>query len=121
MTFLEKLDYLLYINKINKHKLSESSGIPYTTILNFYKQSYDNIKLSTFKKLCDFFGVTMDSMARDEISDIEYCNPKKKELHITEEEELLVKCYRSADDLDKTLALRAVKADKDIFKKQNIG
>ncbi len=112
MTFLEKLDYLLYVNKINKHKLSELSGIPYTTILNFYKQSYDNIKLSTFKKLCDFFGVTMDSMAMDEVTEIEYYNPKKKDLHITPEEEILVKCYRTADDLDKTLALRAVNADQ---------
>ncbi len=112
MTFLEKLDYLLYINKINKHKLSELSDIPYTTILNFYKQSYDNIKLSTFKKLCDFFGVTMDSMARDEVTEIEYYNPKKKDLHITKDEEILIKCYRVADDLDKTLALRAVNADQ---------
>lgn len=112
LTFLEKLDYLLYANKINKHKLSELSDIPYTTILNFYKQSYDNIKLSTFKKLCDYFGVTMDSMARDEVTKIEYYNPKKKDLHITPEEEILVKCYRTADDLDKSLALRAVNADQ---------
>lgn len=112
LNFLEKLDYLLYVNKINKHKLSELSDIPYTTILNFYKQSYDNIKLSTFKKLCDFFGVTMDSMARDEVTEIEYYNPKKKDLHITPEEEILVKCYRTADELDKTLALRAINADQ---------
>lgn len=118
LTFLEKLDYLLYINKINKHKLSELSGIPYTTILNFYKQSYENIKLSTFSKLCDFFGVTMDCMARDEVTEIEYCNPKKKDLRITPEEEILVKCYRSADDLDKTLALRAVNADQAVEAKK---
>lgn len=111
MTFLEKLDYLIKRKNINKHKLSELSGIPYTTIINFYKQSYDNIKLSTFKKICDYFGVTMDSMVRDEL-EIEYYNPNKKDLHITREEELFLQCYRAADDMHKGLADCAVGADK---------
>lgn len=121
LTFLEKLDYLMKKNNLNKKRLSDQSGIPYSTIDGFYKQSYNNIKLSTFKKLCDYFGVTMDCMARDEVSEIEYYNSKKKDLHITPDEELLVKCYRAADDLDKTLALRAVKADEEVFKKQGAG
>ena len=114
MTFLEKLDYLMNINNLNKKRLSEQSGIPYSTIDSFYKQSYNNIKLSTFRKLCDYFGVTMDSMARDEITEIEYYNPNRKDLHITKEEELLVRCYRMVDDLDKSLAMRAVKADEKV-------
>lgn len=112
MTFLEKLDFLMKSNDLNKKRLSERSGIPYTTIVNWYKRSYDNMSLSIFKDLCDFFSVTMDSMARDDVTEIEYYNPNKKSLHITPEEELLIRCYRSADDLDKTLALRAVKADE---------
>ena len=111
MTFLEKLDYLIKNNDINKHKLSELSGIPYTTIVNFYKQSYDNIKLSTFRKLCDYFGVTLDSMARNEL-EIEYYTPTKKNLHITKEEEILLQYYRAADDMHKGLAECAVGADK---------
>lgn len=111
MTFLEKLDYLIKKRDINKHKLSELSGIPYTTIINFYKQSYDNIKLSTFKKICDYFGVTMDSMAHDEL-EIEYYNPNKKDLHITREEEIFLQYYRAADDMHKGLAECAVGADK---------
>ena len=112
MTFLEKLDFLLKENNINKHKLSEQSGIPYTTITNFYKQSYENIKLSTFKKLCGFFNVTMDSMARDDIDIPLPYNPNKKDLHITKDEEFLISCFRTSDDLDKELALRALKADE---------
>ncbi len=61
----------------------------------------------------------MDSMSRDDVVEIEYYNPKKKELLITPEEEILVKCYRTADDLDKTLALRAVNADLAVEKKGN--
>ena len=112
MTFLEKLDYLMEKNNLNKHKLSELSGIPYTTINNFYKQGYDNMKLSTFKKLCDFFGVTMDYFARDEIKEIEYNNPIQKDIYITKEEQFLINCYRTSDTLDKELALRALKADE---------
>jgi hypothetical protein len=120
--FLEKLDFLMYKGKLNKKKLSEQSDIPYTTIVGWYKRGYSNMSLLTFKKICDYFGVTMDCMARDEVSEIEYYSPKKKNLHITPEEELLVKCYRAADDLDKTLALRAVKADEEeSFKKQGAG
>lgn len=113
MTFLEKLDLLMKDKGIkNIKRLAEQSGIPRSTIDAFYKQGYENIKLSTFKKLCDFFGVTMDCMARDDVDEIEYYNPGKKDLHITREEEMLLRCYRVADDLDKSLALRAVKADE---------
>ena len=119
MTFLEKLDFLMGKKRLNKHKLSKLSNIPYTTITNFYKQSYDNIKLSTFRKLCDYFGVTMDSMARDEVLEIEYYNPNNKNLHISKDEELLLQCYRESDSLGKELAMRAVKADEKEPPKQN--
>lgn len=89
MTFLEKLDFLMKENDLNKKRLSDRAGIPYSTIDGFYKQGYANIKLSTFKKLCDYFGVTMDYLARDEIEKIEYYSPNKKDLYNPEEKELL--------------------------------
>jgi transcriptional regulator with XRE-family HTH domain len=112
MNFLDKLDNLMKINNLNKKKLSEVSEIPYTTIVNWYKRGYDNMSISTFKKLCDFFGVTMDYFGRDEIRDIEYFNLNKKDIKLTKDEEFLVSCYRSSDSLDKELALRALKADE---------
>ncbi len=113
MTFLEKLDFLIKKNELNKHSLSDLSNIPYTTIMGWYKRGYDNMSISIFKKLCDFFGVTMDSMGRDDVDKIEYYNPGKKDLHITREEEMLIKCYRAADDMHKGLAECAVGADKE--------
>ena len=110
-------------NNLKKKRLSEKSGIPYSTIDSFYKQSYNNIKLSTFKKLCDYFTVTMDSMARDEL-EIEYYNPNKKDLHITREEEAFLRYYRAADDMHKGLAECAVGADKakeETIKQNNAG
>lgn len=117
--FLCKLETLMSKHSIkNKKQLAVQSGIPYTTIVNWYKRGYENMTISSFKTLCDFFGVTMDSMARDEVTEIEYYNPQKKDLHITPEEEILVKCYRTADDLDKSLALRAVHADQAVEAKK---
>lgn len=78
MTFLEKLDYLMEKNHLNKRKVSQGSGIPYSTIDGFYKVGYNNIKLSTFRKLCDYFGVSMDSMARDEVELPENILPTQK-------------------------------------------
>lgn len=65
MKFLEKLDILLKINKKNRRELSDESGIPYTTISNWYQRGYENMTISVFRKLCDHFNVTMDSMAYD--------------------------------------------------------
>lgn len=112
MDFLEKLDYLIRINDLNKKKLSEKSGIPYTTIDGLYKKGYSGVRLSTFKRLCEFFCVTMDYLGRDEITEIEYYNPNKKDIKLTKDEEFLVSCYRNSDGLDKELALRALKADE---------
>lgn len=108
MTFLEKLDYLMEKNHLNKRKVSQGSGIPYSTIDAFYKQGYNNIKLSTFRKLCDYFGVSMDSMARDDVEFPEEYTPNSKGIHMTSEEQFLITCYREADSLDKELALRAL-------------
>lgn len=111
MTFLNKLDKLMADNKLNKKTFSNNSGIAYTTIVNWYKRGYDNMSISILKKICDYFGVTMDSMARDEL-EIEFYNPNAKNLHITNDEEILLRHYRSADKSHKELAKCAVGADK---------
>ena len=55
MNFLSKLDALMADRELNKKRLADESGIPYTTIVNWYKRGYDNMSLSNFKILCDFF------------------------------------------------------------------
>lgn len=66
MNFLDKLDFLLQKNKMNKRQLSQATGIPYTTIDSFYKKGYDNIKLSTLIKLSSYFQCTLDYLVDDE-------------------------------------------------------
>ncbi|MCQ2549441.1 MAG: helix-turn-helix transcriptional regulator [Lachnospiraceae bacterium] len=65
MGFTDKLDLLMSKKHITKAELARESGIPYTTIDGFYKKGSDNVKLSTLKKLCAYFGCTLDYLADD--------------------------------------------------------
>lgn len=111
MTLLEKIDYLMYKSQLNKHTLSDDAGIPYTTIIGWYKRGFDSMSLSTFRKLCRFFGVTMDSMAFDD-REIEYYDPEAKSFYTSEEERRIIQAFRSADDLGQKLTLRTLKLDE---------
>lgn len=68
MNMLEKLDYLMGHMGLNKHSLSENSGIPYSTISNFYKLGCDNMKISTLIKLSDYFNVPIDYLVSDQFN-----------------------------------------------------
>ncbi|HCW80696.1 MAG TPA: hypothetical protein DG942_06275 [Ruminococcaceae bacterium] len=68
MTLTEKLDYLMQAKGINRRQLSQQSKIPYMTIVNFYKKGTENVKLSTLKKLANYFHVTLDYIADDSVN-----------------------------------------------------
>lgn len=67
MNMLKKLDVLMQEKGLNKHTLAEQSGIPYSTIVGIYSKDYKKIKLSTLRRLSDFFGVTMEYLGNDEL------------------------------------------------------
>jgi len=67
MTLLEKLDALKQATGDTNASLARKSGIPYTTIDGLYKKGYANMKLSTIQALCDYFGVSLDYLAKDEV------------------------------------------------------
>ncbi len=60
MNFLEKLNYMLEKENLNRNSLSKQSGIPYTTIDGWYKKGYDEMRLSTLKKLANFFNTDLE-------------------------------------------------------------
>ena len=60
LNFLEKLCYLMEKNKLNRHSLSVACGIPYNTINSWYKQGYEGLKLTSLRKLADFFDTSLD-------------------------------------------------------------
>ena len=71
MTTRNKMERLMEKKQLNKRQLSIQSDIPYSTLDNLWKRGSDSMRLPTFMKLCDFFNVTMDSMAYDD-REIEY-------------------------------------------------
>lgn len=60
MTFLDKLNQLMASRGLNRSTLSKACGIPYTTIDGWYKRGYEGLKVSTLKKVSDFFDVSME-------------------------------------------------------------
>ena len=112
MTLLEKVAFLLDENGLNKRQFSIQSSIPYSTIDNWYKVGYDKMQLATFKTLCDFFGVTMDSMAYDD-RDIVY----KKDVvpvDFTPEEKSMIHSLRYLNNDGKERVLYTLENEKRI-------
>lgn len=70
MDFLEKLDYLMKKNNLNKSTLSKACNIPYTTIDGWYKKGYEGLKLTTLRKLADYFGTSLDFWANGQEENI---------------------------------------------------
>lgn len=66
MTFLQKLDLLMAERHINKPKLAELSGVPYTTIDGFYKKGYANAKISTVRKIARALGTSLDYLFEED-------------------------------------------------------
>lgn len=54
MEFLDKLNYLMEENHLNKHTLSKACNIPYTTIDGWYKKGYEGLKLTSLRRLSCF-------------------------------------------------------------------
>ena len=71
MTFNEKIDAFMQKNGIpNLKQFSLLAGIPYTTLRDFYdKQSADNSRLSTIRKLSNYMNCSMDYLAYDDVTE----------------------------------------------------
>lgn len=95
MNFLEKLDFLMNKYGLNKRTLSQKCGIPYTTIDAWYKKGYEGLKLTTLRKLNDFFNTSLDYWILDEITDPNYGKSSGFEVRYEEMEH--IKKYRSLD------------------------
>lgn len=94
MNFLDKLNYLMAKNNLNKNTLSKACDIPYTTIDGWYKKGYEGLKLTTLRKLSNYFGTTLDFWASD--APFELSN-------ISDEIKQLIQQYSSLDDRDQKL------------------
>lgn len=90
--FLDNLEKLMNARNLNKHSFSQQSGIPYKTIDNFWKKGCDNVKLTTLKKIAEFFGVTLDYL-------IFGSGGVSNDINITIEEKRLITAYRARPEM----------------------
>ena len=97
MKLTDKLDLLMDEKGINRAELSRGSGIPYTTIANFYEKGTDNVKLSTLKKLAEYFDCSLDYLVDDNISEKEPIKPTTVAAHLPDGLELT---EEEQEDLD---------------------
>lgn len=109
MNFLDKLDFLMERDKLNKSTLSQKSGIPYTTIDAFYKKGYGNAKLSTLEKLCSCFNTSLDYLVNEQITDPNYGMNENSAAAATKEEVELLALFRVLNTEGRSLALNTVR------------
>lgn len=109
MNFLEKLNYLMAKNNLNKSTLSKACDIPYTTIDGWYKKGYEGLKLTTLRKLSGFFGTSLDFWASDDNVDLPIQLSNKKLFAGERDEIQLLSDYRALNADTKTLARGMVK------------
>lgn len=114
LNFLDKLDYLMARDKLNKHTLSQRSGVPYTTIVGFYERSYENTKLSTIQKLADFFGVSLDYLMRDQ-----HTNPYDAPNSLSADEVRLLDQYRGLSSAGKEYILQTISMAGQVYGQKN--
>lgn len=112
MTLLEKLDYLLSQNKITVRELSKKSGLGYTAIRNWYERGYENMRLPSFKILCDFFNVTMESMAYDD-QEIQYRGSVSERM-LNQKQKDMINMYDNIGDESQRIIYKSLKEAYDI-------
>lgn len=85
---------------LNKRTLSQSCGIPYTTIIGLYKKGYEGARMSTVRGLAHFFGVSTDYLITDEITDPHYglSSPAAPVSDLPPDETQLITDYREFND-----------------------
>lgn len=83
MDLLQKLNTLMKRENIkNIAQLSKSTEIPYTTLKSIFDGDVNDIRLSTSKKICNTFNITLDELLNDniELKDIQTFNEEKQSL-----------------------------------------
>lgn len=66
MSFLDRIDSMLSEKGANKNQMAAATGIPVSTIYSWYKKGFDGIALPTLRKLCEYFGCTLEWLVNGE-------------------------------------------------------
>ena len=127
MVFLQKLDWLMERDGLNKHTLAQQSGVPYTTIVGLYERGAENARLSTLNRLCAFFKVSLDYLAIDDYERPEDFVPNGNTASVvceTKDEAELISLYRGLNDTARSavmVTVRGLAGNPDIQKEGSSG
>ncbi|MBQ8300027.1 MAG: helix-turn-helix domain-containing protein [Clostridia bacterium] len=83
MNLIQKLNVLMKKNSIkNTNQLSKLTSIPYTTLKSIFDGDVNDVRYSTSKKLCEFFGISLDELLDDnvELGDFKIINSDSKQV-----------------------------------------
>ncbi len=72
MTLLQKITDLMENAGDTVASLSRKTGLPYTTIDGLYKKGYAGARITTIQAIARAYGVSLDYLIRDEITDPRY-------------------------------------------------
>lgn len=115
MDFLEKLNRLMKEHNLNKSTLSKACNIPYTTVDGWYKRGYEGLKLPTLKKLSDYFNISLDYWANEELTEPvpKIQSPKKSTDNLVTDTENSATMLSRKDEKDISKRLEGTIADLD--------
>lgn len=93
MNMIEKLQLMMDERSLKVADVAKGANIPYTTVDGIFKKGYENIRKPTLKKLADFFGVSMEYLVTDEVTDRDY-GKYVPNFQLTYEEQKLIIAWR---------------------------
>ena len=67
MKFLQNLENLLELHNMKRSELAKVIGITQPTITAWYSKGCENVSLSTLRKICNLFHITLDELIYGEI------------------------------------------------------
>ena len=97
MDMLAKLERRMAEIGVNKRQLAIQSGVPYTTVIGFWDKGYENMKLSTLRRLAAYLQVSIDYLVRDEVTEPSYGIGQVYDT-ISAREKELINAYRKLND-----------------------
>lgn len=112
MDFLNKLEWLMKRDGLNRRTLAQKSGVPYTTIVGLFERGAENARLSTLNRLCTCFNVSLDYLALDQYEKPEDFTPNGNKATVTcenGEEVEIVSLFRSLNKDGQRLVLSTIR------------
>lgn len=115
---LQKIDFLMQRDGLkSKMQLAKAANIPYSTLTSLYNKDFKKAKLPTIKAICSVFGVTLDYLCRDEITDPNYGLSSLSSSDLSEDETNLIEDYRSINEQGQEYIRQTMYMAKQTYKK----